>query len=179
MIIHVECDSVLICALTSLFTLHTYFIFFCVYVISRHNKEPVTNVILPPWAKRSSEVFLETMRAALESDYVSQNLHQWIDLIFGYKQRGEVAKAADNVFYYLTYEGAVDLEAEMDPLVRNGLQRQIQEFGQTPKQLFIEPHPKKFATKVSAGRTQRCTALKFDVSYTCIFLCILNSGQKE
>lgn len=33
---------------------------------------------------------------ALESEYVSCNLNHWIDLIFGYKQRGEDAIAADN-----------------------------------------------------------------------------------
>lgn len=36
---------------------------------------------------------------------MSNHLHEWIDLIFGYKQRGEEAVNALNVFYYCTYEG--------------------------------------------------------------------------
>lgn len=56
----------------------------------------VNNVILPPWANRSPQRFIEILRNALESDYVSKNLHSWIDLIFGYKQRGEEAIKADN-----------------------------------------------------------------------------------
>lgn len=40
--------------------------------------------------------FLEKLKSALECRYVSENLHQWIDLIFGYKQRGEEAEKADN-----------------------------------------------------------------------------------
>lgn len=55
----------------------------------------VDDVELPRWAK-SADHFLEVMRAALESDYVSNNLHKWIDLIFGYKQVGQAAKEADN-----------------------------------------------------------------------------------
>ncbi len=49
---------------------------------------------------------------------MSAHLHEWIDLVFGFKQRGRAAEDADNVFYYLTYEGAVDVRAISDPLLR-------------------------------------------------------------
>lgn len=45
------------------------------------------DVQLPPWAS-SPEEFIRLHRMALESEFVSCQLHQWIDLIFGYKQRG-------------------------------------------------------------------------------------------
>ena len=35
-------------------------------------------------------------REALECDYVSKHIHEWIDLVFGYKQRGTEAEKADN-----------------------------------------------------------------------------------
>ena len=50
------------------------------------------DVRLPPWADGSPEKFIRIMRMALESDWVSSQLHHWIDLVFGYKQRGPAAR---------------------------------------------------------------------------------------
>lgn len=100
----------------------------------------VGNVELPPWAS-SPEEFIRINRMALESEFVSCQLHQWIDLIFGYKQRGPEAVRASNVFYYLTYEGSVDLDSITDPVMREAIENQIRNFGQTPSQLLMEPHP--------------------------------------
>ncbi|GBG27020.1 Guanine nucleotide-binding protein subunit beta-1 [Hondaea fermentalgiana] len=106
----------------------------------------VDNVRLPPWCSGPRD-FVEKCREALESDYVSAHLHEWIDLIFGCKQQGQAAIEADNLFYYLTYEGAVDLDKVQDPDERKSYEAQIYEFGQTPKQLFSEPHPTRNARR--------------------------------
>lgn len=110
----------------------------------RNDGRPVENVELPPWATDAKD-FISKQRQALECDYVSQRLHHWIDLIFGYKQRGEEAIKADNVFHFMTYEGAVDLESIKDPNELKIKETQIMEFGQTPKQLFTTPHPQRKA----------------------------------
>ncbi|XP_055616827.1 neurobeachin isoform X20 [Toxorhynchites rutilus septentrionalis] len=106
----------------------------------REDGNNVGDVELPPWAKTPEE-FVRINRMALESEFVSCQLHQWIDLIFGYKQRGPEAMRATNVFYYLTYEGSVDLETITDPVTREAIENQIKNFGQTPSLLLMEPHP--------------------------------------
>lgn len=80
----------------------------------------VNDVVVPPWAKGQSDIhtqregggrgddtdlfcsaidaqdFTQKCQAALECPHVSENIHHWIDLIFGYKQVGEEAKKVDN-----------------------------------------------------------------------------------
>ncbi|KAL7554274.1 hypothetical protein ACHAWF_017715 [Thalassiosira exigua] len=100
------------------------------------------NVKLPPWAHGSPHEFIRIHRLALESEYVSNNLHHWIDLIFGYKQRGPAALEAHNVFHYLSYEGSVDIDKVTDEVEKNAIEGHIQNFGQTPSQLIAkEAHP--------------------------------------
>jgi hypothetical protein len=108
----------------------------------------IDKVVLPPWATDAQDFVMQN-REALESEYVSQNLNHWIDLIFGYKQRpphvpgGSIhAVEACNVFFHLTYGGAVDLDelVNNDKPLYDQYVKQIAEFGQTPVQLFQQPH---------------------------------------
>jgi hypothetical protein len=109
--------------------------------VTQHGQQ-VGCVELPPWARDAAE-FVAINRRALESEHVSSLLHLWIDLIFGHKQRGQAAVEATNVYYYLTYEGEVDLEAIDDEVLRRATEAQIANFGQTPRQLFSTPHPQR------------------------------------
>jgi hypothetical protein len=101
----------------------------------------VNDVELPPWADNDPQKFIDIMRQALESDYVSAHLHLWIDLIFGEKQQGKSAELAKNVFFYLTYVGNCDVDQIADVKQRESVEAQIQHFGQTPDQLFTKLHP--------------------------------------
>ncbi|XP_037920086.1 neurobeachin isoform X10 [Hermetia illucens] len=136
---------------------------------TREDGTLVNDVELPPWAKTAEE-FVRINRMALESEFVSCQLHQWIDLIFGYKQRGPEAVRATNVFYYLTYEGSVDLDAITDPVMREAVENQIRNFGQTPSQLLMEPHPPRSSAMhlspmmFSAMPDDVCMSMKFHLN---------------
>jgi hypothetical protein len=116
----------------------------------------VDNVILPAWAKGDPKIFIAKHREALESPYVTQHLHKWIDLVFGDKQRGEAAVENLNVFHHLSYSGAKDLDNITDPQERRIITGIIHNFGQTPHQVFTRPHP--------AREYDRCPIKRLDSS---------------
>lgn len=124
--------------------------------VRQGNGGKVDNVILPPWAKGDPKIFIAKHREALESPYVSQHLHKWIDLVFGFKQRGDAAIENLNVFHPLSYRGAKDLDNITDPNERRITTAIIHNFGQTPNQVFTRPHP--------AREHDRCPVKRLDTS---------------
>ncbi|XP_037659974.1 WD repeat- and FYVE domain-containing protein 4 [Choloepus didactylus] len=111
------------------------------------------DVQLPPWADGDPRKFISLHRQALESDFVSANLHHWIDLIFGYKQQGPAAVEAVNTFHPYFYGDKMDLSSISDPLIKNTILGFVSNFGQVPKQLFTKPHPARTpAGKPSSGK---------------------------
>jgi factor associated with neutral sphingomyelinase activation len=96
---------------------------------ARQDGQKVDNVILPPWAP-TAKAYIQLNRQALESPYVSSQLHSWIDLIFGAKQRGAAAEAANNLFHPLTYSHEIGIKTVSGIHDRRAVEIQIGEFGQ-------------------------------------------------
>lgn len=115
----------------------------------------IDSVELPPWAKGDPRIFIAKHREALESPYVTQNLHHWIDLVFGCKQKGEAAIEAVNVFHHLSYQGAKDVDAIDDPVERLATIGIIHNFGQTPHQIFNRPHSQREDVRYKVPRLDR------------------------
>jgi WD40 repeat protein len=175
------------------------------YGVTQHGKI-VHHVTLPPWAKGDPTRFVRMQRKvspiamlrsffppasnapfmhpfvcfhlqALESDFVSRNLHKWVDLVFGYKQRGREAVTALNTFVHVTYEGAVDLDTIEDPVVRESTLAQIHNFGQTPSRLEKAPFPSRNVASILKERNIDLNALAY-LSHLTPSYCITGAPHK-
>ena len=60
-------------------------------------KKCIDNVIIPSWGNHSPRIFCKILKKSLESKIVSLNINNWIDFIFGYKQKGKHAEKSYNV----------------------------------------------------------------------------------
>ncbi|CAK94566.1 unnamed protein product (macronuclear) [Paramecium tetraurelia] len=111
----------------------------------------VSDVTLPQYINTNSpEEMIFLNRLVLESDHVSFNLHNWIDLIFGYKS-GMNAQKYNNLYHRLTYSNYVQqlLEKTDDEVLKEQYITQVYYYGQTPQQLFKKDHPVKQFSKLN------------------------------
>jgi hypothetical protein len=95
----------------------------------------VEDVELPTWAKTPSE-FIYLHRKALESRFVSQNLHHWINLIWGVNQKSlDVNNVYHPNLYADIWESPNVNKVEVEIFTKM--------VGQIPRQLFAVSHPQK------------------------------------
>lgn len=64
------------------------------------------------------------------------------------------------VFHPLTYENNNELNNTQDPISRRALEIQITEYGQTPRQIFFTPHPKRFSNNLTNDLTKQNSFVK-------------------
>jgi factor associated with neutral sphingomyelinase activation len=113
----------------------------------------VCPVELPEWCDGSPEKFVIGLRCALESKVVSDQLHLWIDLVFGVKSRvSGICMEANNLFHPICY--LTDTETDVkDYCLTHEMNESVvilqsQEFGHVPKQLSqTEHHPQRDCSK--------------------------------
>ena len=107
----------------------------------RQNGLSVEDVDLPKWASSPVD-FIRKHLQALESNYVSQNLNHWIDMVFGCKQKGKQARGIFNLFYPMSYEDNYKkmLESGESEGYLQGMVEQVVHFGQTPVRVLSSPH---------------------------------------
>lgn len=101
------------------------------------NSTGLGDIDLPSW---SNTVFhlVYIMRKQLEH---SENLHEWIDLMFGYKQRGEEAIKSGNIYHPFTYDNVWEDELSANLKGSDHIKAIMRLYGQMPAQLFDSPHP--------------------------------------
>ena len=111
----------------------------------KQDMKEVSDVTLPSMGSSSltPSQFISLNKQALENAYTTSLLHNWIDLVFGYKQTGMEAVKAYNVYYPLTYPDNIDLTEIDDKRTRDAVVIQASHFGQCPHPVFHSAHLKK------------------------------------
>ena len=103
------------------------------------------DVLMPKWADNNPYNFVTKMKYFLESDRVGNKLNEWIDLIFGYKQKGSNSRISNNIFPPWTYETFDIRKIKNDNKNKKNkfFYYKLVEQGQTPHQLLNSPFPQR------------------------------------
>lgn len=118
---------------------HEFLVNYDGFDLGLQNQYDNCDVELPKWAKNPID-FVYLHRKALESYQTSAELHNWIDLMFGYKQKGEHALKGDNLFNPLLLDDIWNKEPSPSSMKRQSIYAAKESLGQLPVQVFTVPH---------------------------------------
>ncbi len=99
------------------------------------HKIPVNDITLPNWAKGSGYLFINKHRELLESPEISEKINEWINIIFGSKQKGKEAKKINNLYMKESYEDYDEEYRKSEPEHKLYLCKLV-EFGTIPNQVY-------------------------------------------
>lgn len=116
----------------------------------------VDRVILPEWAKNVHE-FIKLSSLGLEEKFVSGNIGDWIDLVFGEKQQD---KRWYNMYKKLCDESYVKQNEEK---ITESNIAEIQEFGTNPIKLFSKKHPQQYEKAAELKALWQSTATQYEL----------------
>ena len=98
----------------------------------------VEDVELPTWCKENPYSFVEKFRILFENNNL--NINPWIDITFGYLQRGQKAQSVGNIFSPYAYDGVMNLRIKSDELLKNRSDNEFKiryfEMGVHPTKVF-------------------------------------------
>ena len=105
-------------------------------VDKNENSFPVGDISLPPWASKDGYNFINKHRELLESPEISEKINEWLNIIFGSRQKGKEAKKINNLFISQSYEEEFEEEYKKGDLEKKTYYCKLVEFGVTPNQIF-------------------------------------------
>ena len=98
----------------------------------------LNEVVMPTWCKNNPFIFSEKYRKILE--FPNLNINPWIDLIFGYTQRGIKAQKIGNVFLPYVYDGVMNSRLTKEMLLNDRTENEFKirffEMGVHPTKIF-------------------------------------------
>ena len=108
------------------------------------DEEIMSDFQLPSWSKDDPRKFSLILRKLLENEKVSEKLNHWIDLIFGYQQKGSYAEKALNTYRNCVYYPSKAELEEMESCEElESYFFEKEELGCISKQLFKSKHKSK------------------------------------
>ena len=109
-------------------------------------KKLVNDITLPPWSMNNGYLFVSYHRELLESNEISEKIHEWFNIIFGSKQKGKAAKKIYNLFTEQSYD-IFDEEHKKANAETQIFQKNMVEFGVTPSQILKNDADKRYIIK--------------------------------